>query len=145
MEYPLVAGPIRSRNPPREGGVVSRSLKILKFAVVAAIAVGIGTLVIENVYFNPHKGIGMRGELEVSWAVPTENLDSSPLTDLSGYTIYCWSAEDHDAELVVIQDPAITSYELDHLQPGTYQCAVSAVTSSGEQSALSNIVTRTVP
>jgi len=124
---------------------VSRSLKIFKIIVVTAIAVGIGMLTIENVYFDPHKGIGMRGGLEVSWAVPTENLDNSPLTDLSGYTIYCWSAEDHDAETVVIQDPEITSYELGHLRPGNYQCAVSAVTSSGEQSALSNIVTRTVP
>lgn len=102
-------------------------------------------LTITHVVIDPEKGIMTRGDLELTWQMPTENADSSPLTDLAGYTIYCWNAEGHRTETIVIDDPGQTSIELERLWPGTYQCAMSAVRSDGSQSALSNVVTRSIP
>lgn len=102
-------------------------------------------LAITNFVVDPQKGIMTRGDLELVWQTPTENADSSPLTDLAGYTIYCWNAEGHRTETIFIEDPSQTSIELERLWPGTYQCAMSAVRSDGSQSALSNVVTRSVP
>lgn len=123
---------------------MSRSLKIFKGIVVSLIAIVGGLMVIENVYFNESEGLVMLGELELSWDKPSENSDNSPLTDLAGYKIHCWNAAEQQTETIVLEDSEVTSYELDHLRPGTYQCALSAVNSDGSESALSNVVTRTV-
>jgi len=104
----------------------------------------VGGLAITKVVFDPETGIMTRGDLVLSWMTATENTASSPQPVLSGYTIYCWNAEDHKTETILIEDPAQTSYELEHLRPGTYQCAMSAITADGSQSALSNVITRSV-
>lgn len=118
---------------------------MFKGTAIALVVLLAGWLAITNVVFDPEKGIVKRGELELSWMTPTENADSSPLTDLAGYTIYCWNAEDHKTKTVLIEDPSQTSYELEHLRPGTYQCAMSAIREDGSESALSNVFTRSVP
>lgn len=124
---------------------MSRNLKMFKGVVVAFIALLVGWLAIDNIVLDARNGVMTRGDMELSWMTPTENADSSPLTDLAGYTIYCWNAEDQKTETIHISDPGLTSYELDHVWPGTYQCAMSAVKADGSQSALSNVITRTVP
>ena len=124
---------------------MSRNLKMFKGTVVGLLLLLMAWLAITNVVIDPQKGIMTRGDLELVWNTPTENADSSPLTDLAGYTIYCWNAEGHRTETIIIDDPAQTSFELEGLWPGTYQCAMSAIKSDGSQSALSNVVTRSVP
>lgn len=118
---------------------------MFKVTVVGLITLLMIWLTITNVVIDPEKGIMTRGDLELVWQTPTENDDSSPLTDLAGYTIYCWNAESHRTETIVINDPEQTSIELERLWPGTYQCAMSAVRTDGSQSALSNVVTRSIP
>ncbi len=124
---------------------MSRRQKISRLAIGAVVVVGFVMLVIDNVHFDPTTGIVLRGELELSWETPTENSDSSPVDDLAGYAIHCWNAESRETQTNIIEDPGVTRYRVDHLWPGTYQCAVSAVMGDGSQSALSNVVTRTVP
>lgn len=123
---------------------MSRSGKMFKVAVVAVIALLMGLLIIDNVAFDPKQGFVTTGDLELSWDRPTENTDDSPITDLAGYTVHCWNSEDRQTETIVVQDSEVTRYEIEHLWPGTYQCAVSAVKSDGSQSVLSNVVTKTV-
>lgn len=124
---------------------MSRNLKVFKGTVAALILLLVAWMAVTNIVIDPNLGIMTRGDLELVWKTPAENADSSPLTDLAGYTIYCWNAEGHRTETIVIKDPAQTSFELEHLRPGTYQCAMSAISSNGSQSALSNVVTRSVP
>lgn len=135
---------IRLKTRLKKGLIVSRNLKMITGTAVALIMLLTGWLAVTNVVFDPEKGIMTRGDLELSWMTPTENADSSPLTDLAGYTIYCWNAEDHRTETILIEDPAQTRYELEQLRPGIYQCAVSAIRGDGSQSALSNVITRSV-
>jgi len=79
------------------------------------------------------------------WTVPTENENSEPLADLAGYKIYCWAAEKEITNTIEVNDPATTSYGLEELEPGTYNCAISAVNADGDVSALSNVVAKTIP
>lgn len=79
------------------------------------------------------------------WTVPTENENSEPLADLAGYKIYCWAGEKQYTNTIEVNDPATTSYGLEELGPGTYNCAISAVSADGHVSALSNVVAKTIP
>jgi len=124
---------------------VSRNLKMFKGTAVALIVLLVGWLAFTNVVFDPDKGTGTRDDVELSWKAPTEKADKDRQSELAGYTIHCWNAEDHKTKTIRIEDPAQTSYELEYMWPGTYQCAVSAIETDGSQSALSNVVTRSVP
>lgn len=124
---------------------MSRNTKMFKKAVVGIFLLVVAFLLLENVVFDPKKGFATRGNLELSWDVPSENADSSPLTDLAGYTIECWNSETRQTDTIDVRDPVTTSYRISHLRPGTYQCAMTALKGDGSQSALSNVVTRTVP
>ena len=124
---------------------MSRSLKMAKGSVVTMALILVGFLIIENVIFERDKGNVTSGDMELWWEVPSENVDNRPQSTLAGYKIRCWNSVEQMMETIVIEDPKVTTYEIDHLPPGTYQCAMSAVDLSGSQSALSNVVVRTVP
>ena len=123
---------------------MSRNQKILRVIFSAVIVLAASMLVIVNVHFDPDAGIVLRGDLELSWETPTKNSDNTPLADLAGYTIYCWNAESQETKTIVIEDPRLTSYRIEHVPPGTYHCAVSAVADPGIASALSDVVTKKV-
>jgi hypothetical protein len=124
---------------------VNRSQKVFKSIVAAVILIAGAGLVIDNFHFDPESALVLRRDVELSWETPTENSDSTPLVDLAGYSIHCWNAESRQAETLIIEDPRMTSYRIDRLRPGAYQCAMSTVTGTGSESTLSNVVTRTVP
>jgi len=84
------------------------------------------------------------GSTKLAWTAPTETENDEPLDDLAGYTIHCWAAETQFTNTVDIDDPETTSYVLEGLEPGTYNCAVSAVNADGSVSALSNVAAKTV-
>lgn len=121
---------------------MSYSVKVFKVSVVVLLVLLVGVLAVDNIMLDPEDGIVTRGNLELAWEAPTENSDNSPLSDLAGYTIHCWNIEDQ--KTVVVRDPSITHYEVDHLWPGTYHCAMSAIRTDGTESALSNSVTKVV-
>lgn len=120
---------------------MSRRLNV----VIGMIAVAFGLLLINSGFLESRFGIMRGSETRLSWDTPSEISDDSPLGSLAGYTIHCWNSINHLTEIIVIDDPEITSLELRDLSPGTYQCAVAAIDAGGHQSALSNVVSRTVP
>ncbi len=130
---------------PKKGAVVSRGLKMIRGTVVAAIAMLAVALAAYRFGLYPDRGFIGKGGLELSWAMPAETVGGKPLTDLAGYTVHCWNAESQETKTILIGDPDITDFQLDHLWPGTYQCAVAAAANDGSQSALSNVVTKAVP
>ncbi len=85
------------------------------------------------------------GSTTLSWTAPTENENNEPLTDLAGYNIHCWAGAGQFTITIHVDDPATTSHVIENLSPGTYYCAVSAVNKNGRESALSNMVAKTVP
>jgi hypothetical protein len=75
----------------------------------------------------------------LSWAAPTTNTNGTPLTDLSGYRIYYGANSQHLSQTVDLNSAGTTSYVINNLSSGTWYFAISAVTSNGVESALSDV------
>jgi Fibronectin type III domain len=84
------------------------------------------------------------GSVTLSWEAPTSNTNGSPLTDLSGYRIYYGASPTDLSQTVEITTVGIQTYVLDDLPSGTWYFAVIALSSSGNESGLSNIVVKTI-
>ena len=84
------------------------------------------------------------GTVTLSWLAPTENEDDSPIADLAGYVIHYTTGEDQNPGTVYVNDPTVTSHTLKNLSPGTYYFSISAIEPDGDESALSNVIAKTV-
>lgn len=84
------------------------------------------------------------GGATLHWEMPTENTNGTPLTDLQGYTIVYGESPGSMNQWVQISDIGTTSYVLSGLTPGTWYFAVLSYTASGVNSALSNVVSKTI-
>jgi len=80
----------------------------------------------------------------LTWQAPTTNTNGSALTDLAGYRIYYGSSSDALKQTVQITNVGTLSYVVADLTPGTWYFAIMAVTSTGAESALSNVVSKTI-
>ena len=86
-----------------------------------------------------------QGSATLSWQPPTSNEDGSALTNLAGFRIaYGRSAASLD-ELVELANPGLTSHMITELTSGTWYFAVRAYTTSGAESDLSNLASKTIP
>jgi hypothetical protein len=75
----------------------------------------------------------------VSWRAPIANTDGTPLTDLTGYTIYYGTKPGVYTQTLSIDDPSATHTVVRGLQPGVhYFVAISANNAKGAHSALSS-------
>jgi hypothetical protein len=81
---------------------------------------------------------------EISWRAPTENADASPISDLGGYRVYHGDSPD---TLTEVHDLPATAYNyvFRALSAGTHFFAISTYNLSGVESALSAIVSKTIP
>jgi Fibronectin type III domain len=80
----------------------------------------------------------------LSWEAPTSNTNGSALTDLTGYRIYYGSSPEDLSQTVQISSVGLQTYVIDNLEPGTWYFAVMALAANGGESALSDIVTKTI-
>jgi hypothetical protein len=84
------------------------------------------------------------GVATLRWESPPSKLDGSPLDDLAGYRIlYGRKADDLD-QSVLINDPAITSYEFTSLAKGIWYFAVVAVNSGGLEGPPTIVATKSI-
>ncbi|MEJ2405547.1 MAG: fibronectin type III domain-containing protein [Candidatus Thiodiazotropha sp.] len=84
------------------------------------------------------------GTALLSWTPPTQNTDNSALTDLSGYVIYYGTASGSYTETVNIDNPGLTSYQIDNLSAADWYFVITAVNSSNVESAYSAEVSKTI-
>lgn len=85
------------------------------------------------------------GSATLSWQPPTQNSDGSPLTNLAGYKVYWGTVQGTYPNSVTINNPGIATYVVTNLAPNTYFFAVTAVNTSGVESAQSNSASKTIP
>lgn len=85
------------------------------------------------------------GAATLTWTAPVTNTDGSALTDLAGYHIYYGSSPSTMTSVVDIANPGTTNYTLGSLASGTWYFAVNAYTTSGTESTLSNIGSKSIP
>jgi hypothetical protein len=84
------------------------------------------------------------GSATLSWTPPTQNTDGSPLTNLAGYRIYWGTAPGNYTSSVTLTNPGLSSYVVSSLAPGTYYFVVTARNSTGVESVLSNMASKTI-
>ena len=90
-------------------------------------------------------GGGTVGAVTLNWTPPTRNTDGSTLTNLAGYRVVYGKSSSALTSTVQISNPGIASYVVDNLASGTWYFAVKAYTSTGTESALTNIASKTIP
>ena len=115
-------------------------VKLSKWTAIALSALVLGYFAIEWIALSL-----LRHEVSLSWAAPTENEDNSPLTDLAGYVIFYGTTAGQFSDLVLVEDPQATNYQVENLRPGTYYFAMSAINANGQRSGLSNTIVKSVP
>lgn len=80
----------------------------------------------------------------VSWSAPTLSADGSTLTDLAGYKIYYGTDPESPSAVSVVQNATATSAEVGGLTAGTWYFTVTAFDTDGNESIVSNRVSRVV-
>ena len=84
------------------------------------------------------------GSATLTWTVPTENSNGSPLTNLAGYHIYYGTTAGTWTSTITVLDAAETSYVVGGLASGTYYFAIVAFNTAGEDSPQSNVGSKTI-
>jgi hypothetical protein len=78
----------------------------------------------------------------LTWTPPTENEDGTALTDLAGYKLYWGTTPGVYTDSVTINNPGLSSYVVENLQPGTYEFVATAFNDAGVESSYSNPTTK---
>lgn len=84
------------------------------------------------------------GTASLSWSAPTTNSDGSALTDLAGYHIHYGTSASSLTNEVNVASASAVSYQVSNLATGTWYFAVTSYTSSGLESSLSTVVSKTI-
>jgi putative Ig domain-containing protein len=84
------------------------------------------------------------GRATLSWTAPTENTDGSTLANLSGYRIRYGTSAGALTQTIVINNASVTTYVVEDLAPATWYFAVTAVNSTGSESAYSNVANKAI-
>jgi len=87
---------------------------------------------------------GGPGTATLSWEAPASNTNGTQLTNLAGYRIYYGSSPEHLTHTVHIKNVGLQICVIDDLEPGLWYFAVKALTADGAESALSEVVAKTI-
>jgi hypothetical protein len=84
------------------------------------------------------------GAATLTWTPPSTKTDGSALTDLASYRIYCGTSQNNYSSCKVVPSSAGSTAIVEQLTPATWYFVVTAVDSSGNESAYSNAAQKTV-
>jgi hypothetical protein len=85
------------------------------------------------------------GNAVVNWVPPTQNTNGTALTNLAGLKIYYGTSATNLSQMVQVASSTQTSYTIANLASGTWYFGGVAYTSAGTQSAMSSVVSATIP
>ena len=119
--------------------------RLSKWIAIVLIALVLGYFVFDNFVLSPQRQAVFHGSVTLSWAAPIENEDNSPLTDLAGYVIYYGTRAGQYSYRIHVDNPKTTGYKLESLSPGTYYFVMTAINTDGAESAMSDMIKKTVP
>ena len=124
---------------------MNRLEKLSKWKVIVLAALVLGYFAFDKIVLSPQRQAESDGSVTLSWTAPSENEDNRPLADLAGYMIHYGTRAGQYSNTIHVDDPRVTSYEVENLSPGTYYFAITAISTDGAESALSNMIAKTVP
>jgi hypothetical protein len=84
------------------------------------------------------------GSATLSWNPPTQNEDGSTMTDLAGYRIYYGRDSNALGRSAVINNPGLTRYVIENLEPARWYFTMTSVNSDGVESNRSAMVNKTI-
>jgi len=84
------------------------------------------------------------GTATVNWTPPLDNTDGSVLSNLAGYNIHYGTSSTALNQTIQVTQAGLTSYTLTNLTSGTWYFGVSAYSSAGVESGMSNLASKTV-
>ena len=84
------------------------------------------------------------GSATLTWTAPTQNTDGSPLTNLAGYHIYYGTSAGSLSNMVAVSTAGATTYTIGNLSAATWYFGVKSYTTSGNESGLSNVGSKTI-
>jgi hypothetical protein len=89
--------------------------------------------------------LSFNGSAALNWTPVTKNTDGTLLHDLAGYRVYYGTSADSLSTVVELANPNLTTYLVSNLPSGTWYFGVTAYTSNGTESAMSNIAQKAIP
>lgn len=113
---------------------------LLPLAFFLTILTGCGSGDGESTAASPFTG--GTGTAVLSWSPPSTNTDGSPVS-LTGFNIYVGTSPGNLRPIRMVGATETTTV-VNGLLPGTYFFAVAAISTTGAQSALSNIERKTI-
>lgn len=84
------------------------------------------------------------GSATLVWQPPATYTNGQALTNLSGYRIYYGLSSTNLNESIQVNSASTVSYVVNNLAAGTWYFAIAAVTNTGLQGAMSDVVSFTV-
>lgn len=85
------------------------------------------------------------GTATLNWTPPTTNTDGTTLSGLAGYRVYYGNSSNALTQTIQLAGAGLTSYVVQNLGSGTWYFAITAYTTSGVESGLSNLGSKTIP
>jgi putative Ig domain-containing protein len=107
------------------------------------ISVSDGTAIVSLPPFSLSVLQAANGTATVSWTPPTTNTDDTPV-DLASYRVMYGRAADVLDQIAPVSNPGLATYTVENLSQGTWYFGVVAVNSSGIESMLSNVASKTI-
>jgi hypothetical protein len=83
-------------------------------------------------------------QVMLTWIPPTLYTDQTPVTNLAGYRVHWGASQSALTQSAQISNPATTNYTISNLTAGTWYFGVKAYTTQGAESAMSNIISKTL-
>ena len=84
------------------------------------------------------------GNAMLTWQAPIADEDGAALTDLAGFRVMYGTSPTAMTQKLEVPSPSLTSVSIEELSSGTYYFAVKAYMQSGAESALSQVVYKTI-
>jgi hypothetical protein len=84
------------------------------------------------------------GAATVDWMPPTSNTDGSVIANLAGYKIYYGTTSTALNQTIQVANAGLASYVVSNLSSGTWYFGVTAYTSDGTESGISNVAAKQV-
>lgn len=88
--------------------------------------------------------VAFAGTATLTCTPPTTNTDGSTLTNLAGYRFYAGTSPTALVSAAQVANPANCAITLTSLAPATWYFGVKAYNSAGVESALSNVISKTI-
>ncbi len=85
------------------------------------------------------------GTAALSWTPVTRTTNGATLKNLAGYRVHYGRSANAMTTVVTLSNPSLTNYIVDNLSSGTWYFGITAYTSNGYESHLSNVGQKTIP